>query len=96
MEMNDVMNDPQVSNTISVEGMKMYYEEMGSGYPTVLLHGWPTSSYLWRNVIPVLAEKGRIIAPDLPGYGKSDKTLDAKYNLKKQAERFDQFLVDGD
>jgi haloalkane dehalogenase len=51
----------------------MAYVETGSGDPIVLLHGNPTSSYLWRNVIPPLAKLGRCIAPDLIGMGDSDK-----------------------
>jgi haloalkane dehalogenase len=51
----------------------MAYVEAGSGAPIVLLHGNPTSSYLWRNVIPHLAGQGRCIAPDLIGMGDSEK-----------------------
>jgi haloalkane dehalogenase len=51
----------------------MAYVESGSGAPIVLLHGNPTSSYLWRNVMPYLAGQGRCIAPDLIGMGDSDK-----------------------
>jgi haloalkane dehalogenase len=51
----------------------MAYVEVGRGAPIVFLHGNPTSSYLWRNVIPHLAEQGRCIAPDLIGMGDSDK-----------------------
>ena len=52
----------------------MSYVEAGSGGPTfVLLHGIPTSSYLWRNVIPGLQKNGRVIAPDLVGFGKSER-----------------------
>jgi haloalkane dehalogenase len=51
----------------------MAYVEVGSGDPIVLLHGNPTSSYLWRNVIPYLQDLGRCIAPDLIGMGDSDK-----------------------
>ena len=56
-----------------VNGKKIAYEEAGEGDPIVLLHGNPTSSYLWRNVIPELTGKGRVIAPDLIGQGDSDK-----------------------
>jgi len=56
-----------------VNGKKIAYVEVGEGDPIVLLHGNPTSSYLWRNVIPELAGKGRVIAPDLIGQGDSDK-----------------------
>ena len=57
----------------NVLGSKMAYVETGSGDPIVLLHGNPTSSYLWRNVIPHLEDRWRCIAPDLIGMGDSDK-----------------------
>ena len=56
-----------------VLGSEMAYVEMGEGDPIVLLHGNPTSSYLWRNVLPHLQPLGRSIAPDLIGMGDSDK-----------------------
>ena len=56
-----------------VQGKKIAYVEVGEGDPIVLLHGNPTSSYLWRNVIPELSGVGRIIAPDLIGQGDSEK-----------------------
>jgi haloalkane dehalogenase len=51
----------------------MYYEDHGDGNPVVLLHGNPTSSYLWRNVIPELTGQARCLAPDLIGMGRSGK-----------------------
>lgn len=57
----------------TVFGSQMAYIEEGEGDPIVFLHGNPTSSYLWRNVLPHLAGKGRLIAPDLIGMGDSDK-----------------------
>jgi haloalkane dehalogenase len=57
----------------TVNGRRLAYVEVGSGAPIVLLHGNPTSSYLWRDVIPPLAGVGRVIAPDLIGHGDSDK-----------------------
>jgi len=62
----------QVSK-IQVLGKTIAYREMGAGDPIVLLHGNPTSSYLWRDVMPALAPLGRVIAPDLIGHGDSDK-----------------------
>jgi haloalkane dehalogenase len=59
--------------SISVRGVNMTYVEMGEGDPVVFLHGNPTSSYLWRNVMPHLEGRGRLIAPDLIGMGDSDK-----------------------
>ena len=58
---------------ITVLGKKMAYVEMGEGDPIVFQHGNPTSSYLWRNIMPHLADQGRCIAVDLIGMGDSDK-----------------------
>lgn len=60
----------------SVNGKQMAYHERGEGNAIVFLHGNPTSSYLWRNIIPHLADHGRCIAPDLIGQGDSDKLDD--------------------
>jgi haloalkane dehalogenase len=59
-----------------VEGKQMAYHEVGDGRPVVFLHGNPTSSYLWRNIIPHLSDRARCIAPDLIGQGDSDKLDD--------------------
>lgn len=56
-----------------VLGRTMAYVDSGTGDPILMLHGNPTSSYLWRNVIPHLEGLGRCIAPDLIGMGDSDK-----------------------
>ena len=64
---------PYDKKTAAVNGRNIAYIEVGEGDPIVLLHGNPTSSYLWRNVIPELAGSGRVIAPDLIGQGDSDK-----------------------
>jgi haloalkane dehalogenase len=61
---------------VEVEGLSVAYVEEGSGDPIVLLHGNPTSSYLWRGIIPHLAPLGRCIAPDLVGMGDSDPLAD--------------------
>jgi len=61
----------------SVLGLQMAYVETGTGDPIVFLHGNPTSSYLWRNVIPHLSDVARCIAPDLIGMGDSDKLPDS-------------------
>src|SRR5216683_3062853 len=60
-----------------VLGREMAYVVVGEGDPIVLLHGNPTSSYLWRNVLPHLQPRGRCIAPDLIGMGDSDKLPDS-------------------
>lgn len=61
----------------TIHGKKMAYIEEGSGDPIVFLHGNPTSSFLWRNVMPHLEGKGRLIAPDLIGMGDSEKLDDS-------------------
>ena len=62
-----------MQNKVTVHGHEMAYVEMGEGRPIVFLHGNPTSSYLWRTVMPELVGLGRCIAPDLIGTGHSDK-----------------------
>ena len=68
---------PFESHYVDVEGLRMHYVEEGTGDPILFLHGNPTSSYLWRNIIPHLSSHGRCIAPDLVGFGKSDKPKSA-------------------
>ena len=58
---------------LEVNGSRMHYVDEGAGDPILFLHGHPTSSYLWRNLIPHLRSLGRSVAPDLIGMGKSDK-----------------------
>ena len=58
---------------ITINGKKLAYVDYGEGDPIVFLHGNPTSSYLWRNIMPHLEGVGRLIAPDLIGMGDSDK-----------------------
>lgn len=67
------MSGPAVKRRIRMDGREMAYVEAGLGRPIVLLHGNPTSSFLWRRVMPALAGLGRCIAPDLIGMGDSDK-----------------------
>jgi len=56
---------------IKIHGYRMAYVEQGSGAPIIFLHGNPTSSYLWRSMLPQLSSIGRCIAPDLIGMGDS-------------------------
>lgn len=64
---------PPAKKTVQVHGHSMAYVEVGEGDPIVFQHGNPTSSYLWRNVMPHLESLGRLIACDLIGMGDSDK-----------------------
>lgn len=82
---------PFESQFVEVKGSRMHYVEQGDGDPIVLLHGNPTSSYLWRNVIPHLSGQGRCIAPDLIGMGKSDQP-DIDYRVATHAEYIAGFI----
>lgn len=64
---------PYEPKCVEVEGLRMAYVVHGEGDPILLLHGEPTWSYLYRHMIPQLARAGRVIAPDLIGFGRSDK-----------------------
>ncbi len=80
---------------IEVLGKQMAYVELGSGEPVVFLHGNPTSSYLWRNIMPHVQELGRLIAPDLIGMGDSDKLDDSgpgRYTFVEHRDFVDAFL----
>ncbi|MFO7861448.1 MAG: alpha/beta fold hydrolase [Desulfosalsimonas sp.] len=74
----------------------MAYVDEGQGDPIVFLHGNPTSSYLWRNVIPFVTPLGRCIAPDLIGMGDSDKLEDSgpgAYRFVEHRRFLDEFLA---
>jgi haloalkane dehalogenase len=64
---------PLIKKTIDILDARMAYHERGEGRPVLFLHGNPTSSYLWRDVIPELEGLGRLVAPDLIGMGDSTK-----------------------
>lgn len=73
--------------------LRIHYYCAGKGKPVLLIHGWPTSGFLWRNMIAPLAKIGRtVIALDLPGYGKSDKPCDVVYSHQFLADFMEQFL----
>jgi len=79
-----------------VRGLKIFYREAGKpNAPTiVLLHGFPTSSFMFRNLIPLLAETNHIIAPDYPGFGFSDAPSvgDFEYTFDNLASVMEEFL----
>lgn len=83
-------------NTCQVLGKTMAYVESGGGDPIVFLHGNPTSSYLWRNIMPYLQDDGRCIAPDLIGMGDSDKldnTDSGSYRFVEHRRYLDALLA---
>ena len=77
---------------VEVLGSEMAYIDVGEGDPIVFLHGNPTSSYLWRNVIPHVADLGRCIVPDLIGMGDSDKVHGLEYRFIDHRRYLDAFL----
>ncbi|KAB2823009.1 MAG: alpha/beta fold hydrolase, partial [Candidatus Dadabacteria bacterium] len=82
---------PYKSNYIEVHGSRMHYVDEGAGNPVLFLHGNPTSSYLWRNIIPYVKPLARCIAPDLIGMGKSDKP-DIEYRFFDHAKYVEGFI----
>jgi pimeloyl-ACP methyl ester carboxylesterase len=82
--------------TIQVNGMNLFYREAGnSASPTILLlHGFPSSSHMFRNLIPKLAESYHVVAPDLPGFGFSDAPPrgDFKYSFENLARVMSAFI----
>ncbi len=86
------MTHSATSHTININGVQLHYLAAGQGEPVLLLHGWPTSSFLWRNVMGPMAETHRVIALDLPGFGKSDKPLDASYSFRYYRRVLDGFV----
>src|SRR5216683_2161821 len=64
------------SRTAMVEGLKLHYLTAGHGPAAILLHGYTQTSRMWRPIIPLLAEKFTVIAPDLPGIGDSEIPAD--------------------
>ena len=85
------MTEPS-SHYTQVNDLRLHYLEAGEGEPILLLHGFPTSSHLYRNILPQLAKTHRAIALDLPGYGLSDKPLDVRYDYDFYADVLDSFL----
>jgi haloalkane dehalogenase len=91
-----VPDDVNPKRYAQVLGSRMAYAEQGQGSPIVFLHGNPTSSYLWRNIMGPLSDLGRCIAPDLIGMGDSEKLPDAgpgSYTLAENQRYVDEFLA---
>ena len=80
---------------VEIEGLRMAWVEAGRGKPIVLLHGAPAWGYLYRKMIPALAAKGRVIVPDLIGFGRSDKpALTNAHSYRSHARWLRKFLDD--
>ena len=86
---------PLTKKSVDVLDSRIAYHERGEGAPLLLLHGNPTSSYLWRDVIPGLAGRGRLVAPDLIGMGDSGKLPNAgpdTYRFTTHRRYLDAFI----
>lgn len=83
--------------TVSIDGLDIFYREAGSrDNPTILLlHGFPTSSHMFRNLIPALADKFHLVAPDYPGYGHSSmpSANEFDYSFDHLAEIMEKFIT---
>jgi haloalkane dehalogenase len=82
---------PFESKYLEVHGSKIHYIDEGSGDPILFIHGNPSSSYIWRNIIPYLVPHGRCIALDLIGMGKSDKP-DLEYRFFDHSKYVEGFI----
>jgi haloalkane dehalogenase len=85
-------SDPYERKRISVLDSNMAYVDVGEGDPIIFLHGNPTSSYLWRNIIPHLSPRGRCLAPDLIGMGDSDKNPQHSYRFVDHSRYLDAWF----
>jgi haloalkane dehalogenase len=84
--------DPNPQKRVQVFDTEMSYVETGLGDPIVFLHGNPTSSFLWRNIIPYAEECGRCLAPDLVGMGQSGKSPKQAYRFMDHARYLDAWF----
>ncbi len=87
--------EPLSKSYATVNGKQMAYHDSGSGDPVVFLHGNPTSSYLWRNIVPHVRPHARVVVPDLIGQGDSDKLDDTgpdSYRFVEHREYLDGLL----
>jgi haloalkane dehalogenase len=84
--------DPHPRKRIDVLSTEMAYVDTGAGDPVVFLHGNPTSSYLWRNVIPHLSGVARCLAPDLIGMGDSGPSSTGEYRFVDHAKHLDAWF----
>lgn len=83
---------PYESNFATIDGARIHYVEQGAGKPVLFVHGNPTWSYLWRNVIPKVAETERALAIDLLGFGKSDKPTGTSYSFDQHCAIVSEFI----
>jgi haloalkane dehalogenase len=99
LDVNLQNEDHHPRQLVKVLDSVMSYVDIGSGSPIIFLHGNPTSSYLWRNIIPYAAELGRCFAPDLVGMGGSSPSPNGSYRFEDHSPYldawFDALGIDG-
>jgi haloalkane dehalogenase len=86
--------DPHPRQRIKTRGVEISYVDTGQGDPIVFLHGNPTSSYLWRNIIPYTKPLGRCLAPDLMGMGDSGPSPNGEYRFADHSALLDKWFED--
>ena len=86
--------DPHPRQRINTRGVEISYVDTGQGDPIVFLHGNPTSSYLWRNIIPYTKPLGRCLAPDLMGMGDSGPSPNGEYRFADHSALLDKWFED--
>lgn len=84
--------DPHSRRHVRVLDSEISYVDVGEGRPIVFLHGNPTSSYLWRNIIPFVSNEGRCLAPDLVGFGRSGRSPSGHYRFADHARYLDAWF----
>ena len=102
-DMNMIANPVPRATTLAVDGERISYVTAGEGTAILLLHGWPQTAHAWRSVLPDLARHHCVVAPDLPGMGRSSKARQsfAKVEIADVMARFmaslghDRFIVVG-
>jgi haloalkane dehalogenase len=88
---------PYEPHYLDQDGLRMHYVDEGTGDPVLLLHGEPTWSYLYRKLIPPLAEVARVVAPDYFGFGRSDKPVDRDwYSFDSHYASIERFVEELD
>ena len=91
-----MMNGISLYKTVNIDGINIFYREMGSANKPVmlLLHGFPSASHMFRDLMPLLSERFRLIAPDYPGFGQSDAPLrdEFDYTFDNLADVMNKFI----
>jgi len=83
---------PAADSLVRIDNFDLFYQDSGKGLPILFLHGIGASSFCWRYQLEDLANSYRVIALDLPGFGRSSKHTDAEYTLESQTNRIIQFI----